>query len=411
MESVVLVLLIIVGAIATIEALIFGAYAFVCVYRKVCKAKYIERAHALSEGKIYSASNKTTGEAMEELVPVLKFWETPNADEFACKVGKQLNERVKRSHDLMDQHQIVRKLRFVDLYAIQNNKSGVYRRWDNGGKEWRCCNLSGMVVEEYYDRTGNLLVPSFVYPTATVMGTMSRRLHPDDKKNARKKDKWGRVVELDDFYIKNRVTTCPSCGANLPTDCKDIICPFCSSTMYSDYFDWQVEVIEIEPVKPRIRGLIGWIMYFCNQKIDNKVNNKTKEKIVRFSENDFRNDIYESLMKDSLDAKEKVIDLWLGDVNITKVTHTEDETHITAKVNVNKTLITGERNITKQEYSRTLNFRRCRYPNKFDPNEAGLDKYKQCPTCGSPFAPDSKGNCNYCGGFLFMDKLKWNREV
>ena len=411
METILLVLGIVVGAFLTIEILIFLGFVFVFVRRKVCRNSYLARTRAIPEGKIYTSSNKSTGEAMEDLVPVFEFWESPSMSEFSCKVGKQLNTRVKRSKNLMYRHEIVRKLRFVDLYATQNNKSGVYRKWDNGGKEWKCCNLNGMVVEEYYDKSGNLLVPSFIYPSATILGALSRRLRPDDKRNARMKDKWGKITEFTDFYIENRVSECPSCGAKLPSDCKDIICPFCSSTMYSDYYDWQAEVVEIEPIKLRYRGLVGWIIYIFNEKIDNKVKNKnTKDKIVRFSENDFRNDIYDILMNDCETYGERVIDLWLGKVNVIKVTNTETDTILTTKVQINKTLIEGDKKITKKEYTSKINFKRCRYPNKFDANSADFDKYKQCPTCGSPFMPDSKGNCNYCGGFLFLDKLKWSKE-
>ncbi|MCR5701023.1 MAG: hypothetical protein K6G76_02625 [Lachnospiraceae bacterium] len=54
-------------------------------------------------------------------------------------------------------------------------------------------------------------------------------------------------------------------------------------------------------------------------------------------------------------------------------------------------------------------FTRVRYPNRFRNEDAVVSAEKMCPNCGGAFTPDEKGNCKFCGKFLFRDNVKWKR--
>ena len=132
---------------------------------------------------------------------------------------------------------------------------------------------------------------------------------------------------------------------------------------------------------------------------------------MRFSENDFRQDVYESFLVH--EKNENLIDMWLGELDIRKINNTDKDTLISIKVPVYRVYIekdgTGKSLIHSTKQNEWATFTRMRYPNRFRKEDAVVSKEKSCPTCGGAFTPDDNGNCRFCGTFLFKDNVKWKR--
>ena len=353
---------------------------------------------------------KLLHELADPIGPVLEFWNDPYAEEFTCFVGDSLNTRIKRSKENLKKKGIRRQLIVSPSFVALSSKGKASRKWDDGGREWQASELTASVLESYYSMADNSILSSYYYRSVLLTPLISRRLGAGEKKEANKKDKWGRKMKQGSFYEDKRVYTCPSCGGAIPEDLKDPVCPFCGATIFSDYYDWQREGMDFIPDEVEFHTFMDTLIwYFSKENIGSRVSfrrkYKGKKRIVRFSENAFYYDVYDSFMETA--DQDSLVDMWLGKIRILKVTHTEKETFLKIKVPVWSTLLTADGKVAKKKEVRRTSFVRARYPNKFDKESAVVAKEKECPNCGGEYAVDTEGRCIHCGTFLFMDNSHW----
>lgn len=353
---------------------------------------------------------KTLHELADPIEPVLEFWNDPNASEFTCFVGDSLNAKVKRSKENLKKRGIRRQLIVRPSFVALSQKGKTSRKWDDGGREWQASEITSSVLESYYSMADDSLISSYYYRSLFLTPLISRRLGADEKAEANKRDKWGRKMKARSFYGDMRITTCPSCGGELPQDLKDPVCPYCNSTMFSDYYDWQIEGMEFTPSEVEFHTFIDTLIWlFSSENIGCRVSFKHKYKgknrVVRFSENAFYYDVYDSCIETA--DQDNLVDMWLGKIKILKATHTDKETFLKIKVPVWSTLLTDDGKVVKKKEIKKATFVRTRYPNKFDKDNAVIAKEKECPSCGGEYAVDNEGRCIHCGTFLFMDNSHW----
>ena len=366
----------------------------------------------IDEGSARENSIKNLHRLADPIRPVLEFWSDPDTQEFSNRVGEELNTLVKLSKNNLRANGMRRRL-IVSPYDYEVAEKGkIERKWDDGGLEWRASDLKASLLEEYYSLADDSLLASYYYHRVCLTPLMSRRLRENEKQAANARDKWGRKIETKNFYEDEHITVCPSCGGRLPSDLKDQLCPYCNATIFSDYYDWQLEDMAIEPDEIRIRTLTGFVIWlFSYQKIGKrvvfKVQNQGRHKISRFSENAFRSDLYRSCIEHS-DA-DRLVDLWLGKIEILGIQNTRKDTILKVRVPVFRTMISPDGGIGKEKEILKTSFIRSRYPNKFDQKNAVISTERACPYCGSEFKADEKGCCIHCGSFLYKDNTHWKR--
>ncbi len=410
MDAIILILKIVIGTLLGTEVLIMLGYLLTVIYEATLKSSDIKTAEQMAEGEVFDKKNKALTEACGYVEDIFKWIENGGEKSFRYKTGYILDKRLDATAEVLKRNGITRSLRFVSMKIKQTDSGKNCRKWDQFGKEWMGFEIHGAVIEEYKKRSNGEVVFHKYYPRVDLFFSLSRRLQTKEKNKSHEKDKWGRKIDKkDEYYSDKKLKYCPSCGAELPQNLKDATCPFCESTIFSDYYDWQVESLEIVPFKRKVRGTIWWIIYaFNKRKTGQLVINKIKEKIVRFSENDFRQDMYESCLDEA--GTGETIDMFFGPVKVTSVKNTDTDTIIETKfpvtsisiINVSSALqvVTDTKNV-----SRT--YKRVRYPDRFHKDDAVISAEKKCPSCGGAFAPDDNGNCTYCGTYLFRDNVKW----
>ena len=401
---VVILMIILAGELLT--ALIYGV---VLIWRISVKSGHIQKAKSMKD-RYFDTRSKALTEACRSLDAVLRVYEDTEGEP-VCIIGENQYQKINIVRNSLRKHGVIRRLKFLDVSAEQKKSGQIYRKWDQGGKEWRACELGASAVDEYLSQADGKTLMSAYYPFVRIYFSMSRRLASKERTASNQKDKWGRkIVKNDIFYRDQHIKNCPSCSADLPDGIKDIVCPYCGSTIFSDYYDWQLESLEIEPEHLKLRGFIGWmIIVLASGGNGSRVKKRTKQKIVRFSENDFRQDVYESVLKDEL--SENLIDLWLGEIEIRKITNTDKDTILKTAFPVNKTVIRqgtdGALKIDHRCEFILADFMRNRYPDRFMKQGKVVSGERCCPACGAAFTPDEDGNCIHCGSFLFKENYKW----
>lgn len=413
------ILIIVISIILLIYLIKFGVFLIkICLKKREMKKRpqgFLMQDKALWIDEMYTrkAKVRTFHELADPIEPVLEFWNDPSASEFTCFVGDSLNAKVKRSKENLKKRGIRRELIVRPFHVAESAKGKTLRKWDDGGREWQASEIICSVLESYYSMADDSLVSSYYYSFIYLTPLASRCLRANDKAEAHKRDKWGRKMKARSFYSDMRITICPSCGGELPKDLKDPVCPYCNSTMFSDYYDWQMEGIEFTPGEVEFHTFIDTLIWlFSSENIGCKVSfkhkYKGKKRVVRFSENAFYYDVYDSCME-TID-QDNLIDLWLGKIKILKVTHTDKDTFLKIKVPVWSTLITDNGKVVKKKEIKKSTYGRTRYPNKFDKDSAVIANEKECPSCGGEYVVDNKGRCIHCGAFLFMDNSHWKES-
>lgn len=387
------------------------------LFLKKCEMKKRPQGFSMQDNALWiderftSVSNvKMLHYLADPIGPVLDFWNDLYADEFSCFVGEGLNAKVKCSKANLKEKGVRRQLIVRPYFISLSSKGKTFRKWDDGGREWQASDINASVLESYYSMADNSLISSYYYSSVLLTPLISRRLGAREKEEANKRDKWGRKIKQGSFYDDKRIYICPSCGGELSKDLKDPICPFCNSTIFSDYYDWQIEGVEIIPDEIEFRTFIDTLIWFFSSenigcRVSFKHKYKGKKRVVRFSENAFYYDVYDSCMETA--DQDSLVDMWLGKIKILKVTHTEKETFLKIKVPVWSTLLTVDSKVVKKKEVKRATFVRTRYPNKFDKDTAVVAKEKECPNCGGEYVVDREGRCIHCGTFLFMDNSHW----
>ena len=394
------------------EGLVLLCYLVVLLYRKWEKTVNIRNAANIPEGEFFEKESKSAKKVSEYIEDVLLFTQEYEDRKLKYQISESLHEKIDGIRKSLRSQGITRKLKIVNVNVKQNKSGRLFRVWNYGGKEWNACDMNTSIIEQYTSNSNHEVLCENYYPSVLISYTMSRRLKDEDLNALQRKDKWGRqIVKKEEFYKDKILRNCPSCGAELPENLKDIVCPYCGSSIYSDYYDWQIESLEIQPRRMQIRGFFGWVHYLFEPDIfGSEVKNKRKEKIVRFSPNDFRQDVYESVL-DQYKQRE-YLDIWIGAIEVTSIRNTDDETFLKIKVPVYITESEQRNGVLELKTSREIlsaTFKRVRYPNRFQKKNTVISAEKQCPNCGGTYAPDEKGNCTYCGTFLFKDNIKWKR--
>ena len=412
MEALFLILKIFIGIFLATEVLIMLGYLLTVIYEASLKSTDIKNAEKMAEGEVFEKKNKSITEACSYVEDVFKWMENGGEKSFRYKTGLVLDKRLDATASVLNRNGITRSLKLVSMKTKKTDSGKDCRKWDQYGKEWMGYEIHSAAIEEYKRKSDGEVIFRKYYPRVDLFFSVSRRLQKKEKNKSLEKDKWGRKIDkTDKYYSEKELKNCPSCGAELPQNLKDVTCPFCESTIFSDYYDWQVESLEIVPFKRKVRGTIWWIIYaFNKRKPGQLVINNNKEKIVRFSENDFRQDMYESCLNDAVEGD--TVDMFFGPVKITKVKNTDTDTIIEAKFPVTSICIkntSSEPQIVSSTKNISRAYKRVRYPDKFHKDGAVISAEKKCPSCGGAFAPDDNGNCTYCGTYLFRDNVKWTQ--
>ena len=208
----------------------------------------MKKAAELPEGVAFDPRGKSAETACDYINSVVMLYEAPTGAKTKYRISSSLDERITKTKETLAGYGIIRKVRFVDVGADLNEKGEPFKKWNHGGKEWRNCIMGAAMVEQYVNISDGRMLLDNYYPSVSVNYSLSRRIMAKDSAKAAQKDKWGRKISDTDTFYENIMTeTCPSCGAKLPENLKNVTCPYCQSTIFSDYYDWQVESIDIAP--------------------------------------------------------------------------------------------------------------------------------------------------------------------
>ena len=379
--------------------------------------------------------------------PVLLAWRDADENKLPARMDKTFLERMQRMIKVFKKHSVKRDIKTYGMTSELNNKGqNGFTKWNEYGREWREGVLSGAVLDMFTDtRSGNIVHEKY-FPKVKISIVQSRHLRFEDAKKAAKarKDKFGYTKKQkpeENIYNETKTIVCNSCGAEIQINANQVTCPYCGGRLISAFHDWQTEHISIEPVseypfkKVAVNSAIAFVssliihilQFIFTKKVEftgflffvviavslllifgykfllDKIQQKRKKQIVRFSEHQFKRCVYEELWEKykTLD----ILDFFIGDIEIKDVKNTEEKTEVTVSLHI-FTQIYKTDGIMFEKENWSGVFTRARYPERLKSSGEILYE-KDCPSCRSNFVPDSKGCCSYCGYSLKISNAKW----
>ncbi|MBQ6380232.1 MAG: hypothetical protein IJJ41_01340 [Clostridia bacterium] len=379
--------------------------------------------------------------------PILLSWRLAQENQLPDRMDKTFLERMQTIIRSLQVHGVRRDLRlFGTISTIEGGKKQGFKKWNEGGREWREGTLSSTLLDTYIDPHSGKIVQDRYFPNVKISVVQSRHIRYEDAKQqaANQKDKFGYMKKQTPeapLYAQSKRIICKSCGAEVEINTQQVTCPYCGGQLFSQFHDWQTEHFSVEPIAeyPLSRVFVCTGMAFASSfltliikrilsgntdfsllallvmiavtvgailsfnAILNAIQKKRKQQIVRFSEHQFKRCDYEELWQ-QLQHKD-ILDFFLGDVSILNVKNTEQTTELSIRVPLfTQSYRSGAVVFEKTKWEGS--FTRARYPERLKSTGAIVEE-RECPSCGGNFTPDSNGCCAYCGYGLKTSNAKW----
>lgn len=396
-------------------------------------------------------NGRDVNEEMKRAIePMLYAWHDADERKLPPRMDKNFLERMQRMIRVMKKNGIRREIKssvsIMDTGYDDYGKEIIFKKWNEGGREWREGVISSNILDMYTDSRSGKVISEKYYPNVRMTLLQSRHIRFEDAKKAAKerKDKFGYMKKKkpeQTFYDEIKKIVCNSCGAELEINAQQVTCPYCGGQLISAFHDWQTEHFAVEPVTeyPFVRVIIRTVIAFLSclfvlliqsfvlkfeqtslfgfasivvltlvgtyiyKIILESKQKRLKKQIVRFSEHQFKTCVYEELWKQY--KNREILDFYLGNIELKQVENTEEITNLTVEVPI---YMIEYKNgaVVNEKYKFKGVFTRARYPERLK-SKGALIEEKDCPSCRSNFVPDSHGCCSYCGYGLRTSNAKW----
>ncbi len=441
------------SAVLLLAILYAGAVFCVCSFQRIKTGI----ANLFSKKNIKFLRGRTTEPPIDGLFvdegvknavePILLAWRDADETALPDRMDKTFLERMQRIIKVLKKYGIRRELKLRGTVSVRgdNGKAG-FRKWNEGGREWREGELTSALLDCYSDARSGEPVQDHYYPEVRISVLQSRHIRYEDakKETQSRKDKFGYMKKKTQetvFYGEHKNIVCDSCGAALEINTQLVTCPYCGSRLFSEFHDWQTEHFSVEPVTqaPLSRAAVcagfGFVSSLLVHLVDSlllkhtqvsvlptllvvaltvaaaasyrfvlrRAEEKRKKQIVRFSIHQFRQCMYEELWNrfKTLD----IVDFFIGDIKVRAVKNTEETTELTVSAPLfTQTVKDGGVVFEKTNWKGV--FTRARYPERLKSKGAVVEE-RECPSCGGNFMPDAHGCCAFCGYSLKVSNAKW----
>ncbi len=438
-----------------IPAILYAILVFcICSFKKI-KSLFVR---LFSKGSIKllrenASARPLPGDLMDDEVrnamePMLIAWRDADEKALPARMDKTFLARMQRIIGVLKKHGIRRELRMFSAFTERNDNGKVgFRKWNEGGREWREGIATASVLDLVTEARSGNRVQDCYYPNVKFTVLQSRHIKYEDAKREAKsrKDQFGymkkKKKEETVFYGESRNLLCKSCGAELEINAQLVTCPYCGSRLFSDFHDWQTEHFSVEPVSeyslshalfctglafalsvlvhsvellvfhPAEYSIVPFLIiavltaaaiFSCHSILDT-VREKRKKQIVRFSEHQFKQCMYEALWQQFRNLE--IVDFFICDILLKDVKNTEETTELTVCAPLyTQVLKDGAVLFEKKKWKGT--FTRARYPERLKSKGAVVEE-RECPSCGGNFIPDDRGCCSFCGYSLRVSNAKW----
>lgn len=350
------------------------------------------------------------------------------------KMDKAFRQQAEQQINLLNRSGLRRRFQFEH---VESDPKG-FRKWNDGGREWREGEITACVTESFIGR-GSEPVSQTKF-NAVLNIRQSRHIRESDRRKGQAS-----------YYGEDKTYVCQSCGAELKLDSNQVNCPYCGAHIVSHFYDWQTERLVLARPTPEtavrrmnallqsaamlilwvlaaflllfvpavlLTRLLGWerialafllsivisvILLVLLVTLSQRDRTNLEKQIVRYSERYLCGCIGEYLWLQEKDPN--ILDYFISDLVLNKVENTDDTTAIEADVTLTKTWLEQEKTRQKKERY-LLGLSRARYPDRLRQDGIRLEE-KECPSCGGNFIPDENGCCAYCGYSLKVDNAKW----
>ena len=350
------------------------------------------------------------------------------------RMSKPMRSRAEHRIEMLRKRGLRPTYRFVDAHLYPDADKKKFIRENDSGREWREATVCGTLLERLVTVDGQKKVWKLYHNNAAVRILQSRHIHCGDQSNTNGK-----------ALLDKRMTNCPSCGAEVKLNSREVLCEYCGAVIQNRFYDWQTESFELfDIMSDRTQHLltslgtatsifvpcvfcfhfipVDWLALLvavltalaCSvaslsvfasifDRKDEHHKNLEKE-IVRYSENHLRSCIEEELWKEV--ASDTLYDKRVSNLRLNTVSSSDDTTEIDVTATITETVFPEKGRPIFQKYNRRLIMSRAKYPNRLKGKGRSIIE-KDCPSCGANFTPDENNCCSYCGYGLQVDNAKW----
>ncbi len=174
------------------------------------------------------------GEASKAIEPILQAFENADIAALPYRISSGYQKQIKTEIDQLQKAGLKRVIRITSpqFCSAQNRNSLGFTRWIDASREWRECEITAAVLDQYIDiQTGECVIEKFD-ECATLSLRQSRHIKASDQKKAKN--------SKADVYTREH-HVCPSCGAELTHIADKTNCPYCGAYITFNFFDWQLD--------------------------------------------------------------------------------------------------------------------------------------------------------------------------
>lgn len=178
------------------------------------------------------ASKGHLGEASKAIEPIIEAFENKSADYLPKRIAKTYKAQLETELLRLNESGLKRVIRITEpkLCSKQDKGNFGFVRWIDSSREWRECEITAAVLEQYIDViTGECIIENFD-ENALLTLRQSRHIRASEQKKNKN----------NDVYVREHYN-CPSCGAELEHIADQTNCPFCGAYITFNFYDWQTD--------------------------------------------------------------------------------------------------------------------------------------------------------------------------